>query len=415
MKVIHISKSDTGGGGAYLAAYRIHSALRGINVDSIMWVDHKHTSDSNVHEQRSLLITKIYNNFKSYPGRAIFKILGMSKRGSHSLSLMPSNWVNKINNSDADIVNLHWIQREMISIKDISKIKKPIVWTLHDMWAFCGTEHLATDDRWRDGYQQTQKNTFFDIERWNWMRKRKLWKNKLQIITPSRWLGNCVNDSKLMCDWPISVIGNAINTKKWRPRNIFHARSKFSFEKNKLIILFGAKGGTVNPNKGFDLLIKSLDHVMAKTSRKNIELIIFGQNKPGKSIDLPIKTRYLGYLKDEDDLIDLYNSANVTVVPSRMESFGLTALESLACGTPVVSFQTSGLIDIVEHKTTGYLAEPYNVMDFGNGITWVLENDKDLFSKCIEKVRDKFSYTQIANEYESIYSKVLNNKDISNV
>ena len=98
-----------------------------------------------------------------------------------------------------------------------------------------------------------------------------------------------------------------------------------------------------------------------------------------------------------------------------MESFGLTALESLACGTPVVSFQTSGLIDIVEHKTTGYLAEPYNVMDFGNGITWVLENDKDLFSKCIEKVRDKFSYTQIANEYESIYSKVLNNKDISNV
>ena len=96
MKVLHISKSDIGGGGAYLAAYRIHSALRGINVDSIMWVDHKHTSDSNIHEQRWNLMSKIYNYLKPYPSRVVFKILGMNNKGSHSLSIMPSNWVRKL-------------------------------------------------------------------------------------------------------------------------------------------------------------------------------------------------------------------------------------------------------------------------------------------------------------------------------
>ena len=139
---------------------------------------------------------------------------------------MPSNWVKKINNSDADIVNLHWIQREMISIKDISRIRKPLVWTLHDMWAFCGTEHIATDNRWRDGYHKTENSNFFDLDKWNWSRKKKLWKNKLQIITPSRWLGKCVEDSKLMGDWPISVVGNTIDTKNGNPKiSQIHARS----------------------------------------------------------------------------------------------------------------------------------------------------------------------------------------------
>ena len=82
----------------------------------------------------------------------------------------------------------------------------------------------------------------------------------------------------------------------------------------------------------------------------------------------------------------------------------------MACGTPVVSFETSGLVDIIEHKKTGYLAEPYNVMDFGDGIKWILENDKYLFKNCIERAAEKFAYTRIANRYKSIYSQVLNNK-----
>ena len=93
-----------------------------------------------------------------------------------SLSIFPSKWISRINNSDADIVHLHWVQGEMISIYDISKIKKPVVWTLHDMWAFCGAEHYTNNFRWRNGYKSQNKNfcyNRFDLNRWVWIRKKK--------------------------------------------------------------------------------------------------------------------------------------------------------------------------------------------------------------------------------------------------
>ena len=79
----------------------------------------------------------------------------------------------------------------MLSVSDISKIKKPLVWTLHDMWGFCGAEHVSWDKRWVDGYNVDNRPNYesgFDINRWTWLRKLKYWKKPIQIITPSTWL-----------------------------------------------------------------------------------------------------------------------------------------------------------------------------------------------------------------------------------
>ena len=99
-----------------------------------------------------------------------------------------------INSSDADVVNLHWVQAEMLSIADISRIAKPLVWTLHDMWAFSGAEHCAWDNRWRDGYRRNNRPKHergFDLNRWAWQRKRKYWRRPMQIVCPSQWLADC--------------------------------------------------------------------------------------------------------------------------------------------------------------------------------------------------------------------------------
>ena len=106
-------------------------------------------------------------------------------------AILPSSWIKKINESTADIVNLHWTQHEMLSISDISKINKPVVWTLHDMWGFCGAEHISWDDRWEKGYNKNNRPTHesgFDLNKWTWKRKIKYWKKPIQIITPSNWL-----------------------------------------------------------------------------------------------------------------------------------------------------------------------------------------------------------------------------------
>ena len=110
--------------------------------------------------------------------------------------------------------------RVSLSVSDIGRINKPIVWTLHDMWAFCGAEHYTTDYRWRDGYLANNRPCYesgLDINRMTWLRKKKHFRRPLHIVCPSRWLAECVRDSRLLSHWPVSVIPNPIDICIWKP------------------------------------------------------------------------------------------------------------------------------------------------------------------------------------------------------
>ena len=127
----------------------------------------------------------------------------------HSPAIFSSGLTEKINQSDSDVVHLHWLHREMLSIKDIVSIRKPVVWTLHDMWAFCGSEHYSTDFRWSDGYHRNNRpvgDGGFDLDRWTFERKKRYWRQPFHIVCPSQWLADCVRNSYLMHDWPVSVV-----------------------------------------------------------------------------------------------------------------------------------------------------------------------------------------------------------------
>ncbi len=145
MKVIHISSSDSGGAGR--AAYRIHKSLLSIGINSEMWVNRKKTRDSKVFSPVGKF-SKILTYLKPHTRIPFRQLLLTRNTILHSPAIFVSSWIRKINQSDADIINLHWVQHEMLSISDIAKINKPIVWTLHDMWAFCGAEHISWDKRW---------------------------------------------------------------------------------------------------------------------------------------------------------------------------------------------------------------------------------------------------------------------------
>jgi glycosyltransferase involved in cell wall biosynthesis len=324
---------------------------------------------------------------------------------------LPSNWVKLINNSDADIVNLHWIQRETMSIKDISKIKKPIVWTLHDMWAFCGAEHHTNDNRWRDGYYSNNRPNYesgFDLNRWTWNRKKKYWKTPIQIVTPSAWLAKCVSESALMKNWPVSVIPNPIDTDQWTPMDKKKARQLLNLSQDANLILFGAAGGEKNLHKGYDLLLSALEYVKADKKIKKIELVVFGQSKPKSQPDLGFPIHYFGHLNNDLILRTLYSAADVMVVPSRQDNLPNTAVEAQACGTPVVSFNIGGLPDIIDHQKTGYVARAFDIRDLANGIIWVLEQgfSSKLSNNARKRAVEKFSEKKIAEHYVNIYKKL---------
>ena len=121
---------------------------------------------------------------------------------------------------------------------------------------------------------------------------------------------------------------------------------------------------------------------------------------------------YIGHLNDMD-LINLYSAADATIIPSRQEAFCQTASESHACGTPVVAFDIGGLKDIVEHHKTGYLAKAFDTEDLAKGISWVLDdkNKKLLGEQARVRAVEKFSQQVVIKQYQTVYEKVLNNKN----
>lgn len=406
IKVIHISASDKGGAGR--AAHRIHKSLLNTGIKSELWVNRKKTNDPKVLCPESTL-RKVFAYLKPYTRIPFSKLLVTKNPILHSPAIFSSSWIKKINKSDADVINLHWVQHEMLSVSDISKIKKPTVWTLHDMWAFCGAEHISWDKRWKNGYYQYNRPTHekgFDLNRWTWNRKLKYWRKPIQIITPSNWLTKCSKQSKLIGKWPINTIGNPIDTNFWKPKNKSKCREFFKFSNKDKIILYGTYGANFEYHKGFDILKKSLKKLLYQ----NIKLVIIGQNINKNFFDLGVKVINIGFINNDKHLRNLYCAADATVVPSRIESFGQMAAESSACGTPVVAFSTGGLKDIIEHKKTGYLAKSFNSKDLAKGIEWVFSIKKNIISKnARKKTLNNFKNDIVAKKYLEIYTKVSRN------
>lgn len=409
LKIQTLNYSDTAGGAAR-AAYRIHCALRSEGVDSRMHVCDASSGDWTVQGPEGKW-GRVAAGIRPAIGRLPNRLLTTGNPVLHSPAALPSCWPKKINSADADVAHLHWVNIDMMSVEDIGRIRKPVVWTLHDMWAFCGAEHVTDDFRWREGYTSTNRPDYesgFDLNRWVWQRKRKTWRRPMHIVAPSLWLADCVRQSVLMRDWPVSVISNTIDTKVWRPVEKSLARNLLGLPSSTPLLLFGTFGANSAPHKGFDLLQSALQILRGEVV--GLQLVIFGQCAPREPADLGFPVHYVGHLHDDVSLRVLYSAADVMVVPSRKEAFGQAASEALACGTPVVAFGATGLLDVVRHQQTGYLAKAFDAEDLAHGIRWLLEDSERHARLGVQAREDavaRFSYQKVARQYVDVYHQAI--------
>jgi glycosyltransferase involved in cell wall biosynthesis len=397
-------------GGAARAAYRIHHALRGYGVDSSMLVSEASAGDWTVESSKSQF-AKTLREVRALIARLPIKRLKTGNPNFYSPAIVPSRWSNHLNVSDADVIHLHWVNGEMMSIADIGNITKPVVWTLHDMWAFCGAEHYTEDHRWRDGYMSGNRPSHesgFDLNRWTWARKFKHWKRPRHIVTPSRWLGECARQSQLMRDWPITVVPNPIDTEVWRPMDKALARQLLALPPDVPLLLFGAVGGGQDPRKGFDLLQAALNHLRGQLP--GMELVVLGQLAPKVSVDMGFPVHYVGHLHDNLSLRLLYSAADAIVVPSRQDNLPQSATEAQACGCPVVAFDVTGLPDAVVHGETGYLAEAFSSDDLARGIEWIFA-DADRYVGLSNQARARavrlWSPEVVVPQYMNVYQSCI--------
>ena len=415
MKILHISTSDISGGAAR-AAYRIHKGLQGIGIDSKMlvqtkWGDDKTVIDPGTKVKKGLALLRptldsAGNHFAS-GSKTIF-----------SPAWLPfSNIPTQINSISPDIVHFHWICDGMLRIEDLKRFNKPIIWTLHDMWAFTGGCHYNEGcERYVEACSncpQLNRSGKNDLSRSVLRRKKKAWgKLDITIVTPSNWLAECAKKSSLFKGWRIEVIHNGLNLNLFKPINKSTAREIWDLPPNKKLILFGAMSATSDHKKGFDLLYEGLKQLAVKYSDK-AELIVFGSSKPENPPDFGLPVHYLGRLHDDVSLSLLYAAADVMVTPSRQDNLPNTVVESLACGTPVVAFDIGGMPDMIEHQINGYLSKLFDVSDLTVGINWVLSDEnrhKELCLKARGKAVACFDIKKIAKQYAELYEDVITTK-----
>jgi glycosyltransferase involved in cell wall biosynthesis len=294
------------------------------------------------------------------------------------VSVVPSALADDLNGGDARIVNLHWVNGEMMSIADLGRLRGPLVWTLHDTWAFCGAEHYPSDsgdERFVAGYSRSSRrlgDRGLDIDRWTWRRKRRRWKRPMHIIAPSRWLAHNVARSALMRTWPVRVIPNALPTDVYQPWNRRFARDVLGLPGDSRLLLFSAVGGAEDRRKGSDLLVQAMEEL--GRSGMPYQAVAIGQSPPKHPPKMGLPVIYLGRLHDDPALALAYSACDVVIVPSRLDNLPQVGTEALACGTPVVAFNTAGMPDVVEHQVTGYLARAFDPSDLARGVRWVLED-----------------------------------------
>jgi glycosyltransferase involved in cell wall biosynthesis len=413
MNILHLTQYE--GGGAGRAALRLHLGLLNASINSSTLVLGKDSDLESIITPAKQI--RLYKLLQSELSDAFLKKF-FGRTTPFSINATPSLSLKQINSLNPDIINLHWIGREFLKLEELQSLKTPLVWTLHDMWAFTGGCHYNGDclryTHSCGACPQLRNSKESDLTRWVWQRKAKAWKNlNLTIVSPSTWLADCAKASSLFKDLRIEVIANGLDTQKYKPFNQQIARELLNLPQNKQLVLFGAFNASKDKRKGFQLLLPALQSLSEAGWSDRLELVVFGASEPEKPVDLGFKTHYLGRLNDDLSLALVYSAADVMVVPSIQESFGQTASESLACGIPVVAFNATGLKDIVDHQQNGYLAKPFEIEDLAQGIAWVLE-DKERQQKlrfyAREKAEKAFSLEIQARGYSSLYTEILASK-----
>ena len=342
----------------------------------------------------------------------------------HSLNLFSySSVLRSFKKNEDRTYHLHWINNDTLSVFDFPKIPKSSIITLHDEWLYCGSEHYYNvNDRELDfinGYKPF-KNKFLGVN-WNYL----IWKLKFSKLSgredliftvPSTWMESRARSSSILRNSDIRLLPNPIDTSLFTPssfQEISTFRKSLDLNSDDIIIAFGAFGGDKNKLKGANILKEAFELLYQELNLeeiKKIKFVSFG----GKNRIFSQKSGFseisLGYISDPKQLAIIYSSSDVVVVPSLVESFGQVAAEALACETPVVCFDSSGLKDIVLDNETGILAHELSAESLSIKLKQILnfsnEERKSLGINGRIHILKNFSFPVISEKYLSLLKEV---------
>lgn len=398
MKVVHISSSDSGGAG--IAAQRLNKALCDIGVDSRLLCVHKSSGASNVEQFKIPLSRKLlYHSRLPIGQNKFFRHLHDYECSYEAVSFPLALY--DISDSEivknADIINLHWVGNVLNYPRFFSTVKKPIVWTLHDMNPFMGIAHYIGDciknQKFNKLEDKIEKIKFDAISK----------STNLTVVNLCEWMWNYSSNSKMFKTRHHVIIPNSINIETFNIKEKQAARKLLGLPLEEKVLLFCAQSIN-NQRKGFDLLLEALNYL-----KHPCTLAIVGS---ADNIIFPkgISMRFFGTVHDELLMSMIYAASDAFILPSREDNLPNTMLESLSCGTPVISFANGGMSDVITNRENGLLVFEQTGKALADCINQYLSfDDAELFNRneISLKAHEMFNPNKQANAYLSLYRDLL--------
>ena len=399
IKVLHV----VGGPlryGASKGANILHKALLELNIQSKILNDSpndKETFDKDIIFINDNLFKKLINKIFLYLEK-ISKLMYLNRPAeTFTLGFFGFDITNTKEYKESDIIHLHWLNQGFISLSSLSKINKPVIWTMRDMWAFTGGNHYSIGfENYESSYLSKLIQNF----------KRKKYNKNFQFVAVSNWLKNKAKKSVVLKEFDIKKIDNNIDLKDFSLIDNNKARLNLGISTKKQIILYGAQNPQ-SKRKGWDIFIEALK----KLDKAKYFLLIFGNFWSEKVLDkIDIEYKTLGYISDKKILNNVYCAADFFVASSIEDAWPKTFAEAMYCGTPVICFNNTSISEVVQHKINGYVVENFDQDQLKEGINWVSEEIKknnSMSNSARTKILN-FDAKVIAKKYIDLYKSVLN-------
>jgi glycosyltransferase involved in cell wall biosynthesis len=423
IRVLHISTFHLSGG-AGLAASRLNRAINKTGGKSMLLVAKGSEEEAEVFPLDRGVEGKLSFWLRFIKERLFFLFYEKNKavRYAFSPAVSGKDLTGHPLVRQADVIHLHWFNFGLLSVRDIQAIlalDKPVIWTMHDMWAFTGGCHYAGDCR---RFESSCGECRFlrnpgkrDLSHRRLLDKKNRWRPGAGFVAVacSGWLEKEARASDLLKPFELTNIPNAIDTTLFRPLDKGLARADLGLENGKFFLLFAA-ASVASPLKGFDFLLTALNVLLVRRPdlSAKLELLIIGGGDDRLLKDIPLKAHYLGYIRGAENLVKVYNAATLYVTPSLEDNLPNTVMEALACGTPVTGFRTGGIPEMIDHLRNGFVADYKSPESLAEGIRWVIENhsQRNLSEAARKKAMDTYDEKIVASRYLELYARKLDEK-----
>ncbi len=328
------------------------------------------------------------------------------RQGFYS-SCLTKKFINRLKEIKPNIIHLHNIHGSYINIKLLfNYIKKnniPVVWTLHDCWSITGhCAHFESIgcEKWKSGCYSCEliknypKSLFVDNSRQNYRNKKRLFTsiNNITIVPVSYWLGGVISESYL-ANFPVKVIQNGINLEKFQP-TISNLREKYNLENKRIII---GVASFWSDRKGLSDFVK-----LSERLDDNSKIVLIGLSEEQIG-NMPKTMIGIARTNSVNELAAWYTVADVFVNPTYEDTFPTTNLEALACGTPVITYNTGGSVESVDSET-GVIVEKGDIDGLINAIDGVSSIDSDA---CVTRARNLYNQDSSFRKYIKLYKDIL--------